>query len=105
MDEISFPTMGWSGLTLRLYNADRDEWSLYWVSGQAHTIDPPVVGRWDDEGQFVGHCDDVFDDRPIRVRYIWNNVSATTAHWEQAFSEDDGHTWETNWTLNSVRTS
>ena len=58
LDEISFPTKGWSGLTLRLYDSDSDEWALYWVSDAASRIEPPVVGRWNDRREFVGYCDD-----------------------------------------------
>jgi len=105
MDEINFPTRGWSGLTLRLYDPERSEWALYWVGGTASSIDPPVVGRWNQKRVFVGYCDDRFEGRPIRVRYIWSDISDTTAHWEQAFSEDGEQTWETNWIMDSVRVS
>lgn len=105
MDEIAFPTRGWSGLTLRLYDAQTTQWSLYWVSGTASVIEPPVVGSWNDRGDFVGFCADVHEGRPIQVRYLWSGVSETTAHWEQAFSPDDGRTWETNWIMDSVRVS
>jgi hypothetical protein len=30
------------------------------------------------------------------LRYIWSGITATTAHWEQSFSPDDGTTWETH---------
>ena len=33
----------------------------------------------------------------MRVRFEWNHASANGAHWQQAFSMDDGATWETNW--------
>jgi hypothetical protein len=103
LDEISFPTKGWSGLTLRLYDSDSDQWALYWVSDAASRIDPPVVGRWNDRREFVGYCDDTFEGRPVLVRFIWNGISETTAHWEQAFSIDGGQTWETNWVMDSTR--
>ena len=35
LDEVSFPTKGWSGVTLRLFSPEREEWSLYWVSSRA----------------------------------------------------------------------
>jgi hypothetical protein len=104
LDEITFPTKGWTGLTLRLHDRERDTWSLYWVAGQASTVEAPVVGRWDDQGEFAGYCDDVHEGTPVRVRFRWTGVSASTAHWEQAFSTDGGQTWETNWTMDSVRT-
>jgi nicotinamidase-related amidase len=44
-----------------------------------------------------------YKGKPIRVRYLWTNLSSAP-HWEQAFSEDQGKTWETNWTMNFTRT-
>jgi hypothetical protein len=103
MDEIDFPTRGWSGLTFRLFDPEEKTWSLHWVSSRRTDVDPPVIGRFEDgRGEFFG--DDTHEGRPIRVRYIWSDMSATTAHWEQAFSVDGGLTWETNWTMDSRRT-
>ena len=59
-------------------------------------LDPPVLGSFSgDTGVFEG--DDTFEGRPIRVRYIWSRVTTRTPRWEQAFSDDGGETWETNW--------
>jgi hypothetical protein len=30
-------------------------------------------------------------------------LSDESANWEQAFSTDDGKTWETNWTMDETR--
>lgn len=102
MDEIDFPTRGWSGMTVRLFNPQTHAWSLHWISSRREVIDPPVLGRFvDGRGEFYG--DDVYDDKPIRVRYIWSGITPTTAHWEQAFSTDGGQNWETNWHMDSTR--
>jgi hypothetical protein len=96
LDEMSMPTKGYSGVTLRLYNAERDEWSLYWISSRDPFIDTPVVGRFTDGvGSFYG--DDTHEGQPILVRFLWSAITPTSAHWEQAFSTDGGKTWETNW--------
>ncbi|MER7755890.1 hypothetical protein [Kitasatospora sp. NPDC097643] len=98
LDEIEFPTKGFTGLTLRLYDPEREEWSLYWSSTRTGRLFPPVVGRWTDGvGEF--HGDDEYQGTPIRARYRWSGVTADAAHWEQAFSTDDGATWVTNWTM------
>jgi hypothetical protein len=44
-----------------------------------------------------------FSGRPIRVRYMWSNVATPTPRWEQAFSDDGGTTWETNWVVDFTR--
>ena len=103
-DEIDFPTKGFSGATVRTYDKATDQWSLYWINSDkpATLRDPPVVGRFDgDEGLF--YADDSYEGTPIKVRYRWSDITATTAHWEQAFSTDGGETWETNWTMDSTR--
>jgi hypothetical protein len=75
---------------------------LYWVSSTRTTIDPPLIGKFDgDQGEFL--ADDTFEGRPIRARYLWSGMSATTVHWEQAFSADDGRSWETNWIMDCTR--
>ena len=70
---------------------------------QVGVIDPPVIGSFSgDVGVFEGR--DVFDGRPIVVRYTWSRVTTPTPRWEQAFSDDEGETWETNWIMDFTRT-
>jgi hypothetical protein len=45
----------------------------------------------------------MFNGKPIVVRYIWSNITADHCRWEQAFSPDDGKTWETNWITENTR--
>jgi hypothetical protein len=90
------------GMTLRFFDPSARTWSLYWVDDRSGQLQPPVVGRFrGDRGEFFG--EDTFDGRPIRVRFTWQVVSPTEAHWEQAFSVDAGQTWETNWTMRMTR--
>jgi hypothetical protein len=101
-DEIVFPTKGFSGLTLRLYNPETADWSLYWASKRTGTLFPPVAGHFTgDRGEFYG--DDTHDGKDVRARFIWSDITADSAHWEQAFSLDGEHTWLTNWTMNLTR--
>jgi hypothetical protein len=88
--------------TFRLFNADRQLWSIWWADGRRGELEPPVLGRFNDGvGRFVG--DDTFEGRPIKVRFIWSDISANSARWEQAFSDDRGTNWETNWVMTFVR--
>ncbi|MBV6700491.1 hypothetical protein [Kitasatospora aureofaciens] len=103
-DEIEFPTKGFAGLTLRLYDPVREEWSLYWSSSRTGTLFPPVTGRWTDgRGEFYGN--DTYEGTPVRARFVWSGVTADSARWEQAFSTDGGETWVTNWTMDFSRRS
>jgi len=101
-DEIDFPTKGFTGLTLRLYDPERGQWSLYWASKRTGKLFPPVTGRFTDgRGEFRGN--DVHDGKDVLVRFIWSGVTAGSARWEQAFSDDDGQTWVTNWIMDLTR--
>ncbi|MEV4536160.1 hypothetical protein AB0J82_20425 [Asanoa sp. NPDC049518] len=103
IDEISFPSQGFGGVTLRLYDAERDEWSLYWASSRTGLSVPPVVGRFGENGVGVFTAEEVYEGRPIMVRFIWSDITASSCRWEQAFSPDQGATWETNWVMEFTR--
>jgi hypothetical protein len=103
-DEFEAPSEGISGLTLRLFDPERDEWLLYWASSRGGPMGAPQVGRFDgDRGEF--YADDVYEGQPIRVVYVWSEITENTARWEQAFSVDGGQTWETNWIMESTKVS
>lgn len=95
---------GFIGMSLRLFDPQTRLWSIYWASNRTGTLDPPVVGRFENGvGTFYGH--DVHEGRPVRARFIWSEITATSALWQQALSDDDGKTWETNWYMRMTRIS
>jgi hypothetical protein len=102
VDELYFPTKKTAGLTLRLFDPVKRQWSIYWVNSSIGKLDPiPVVGGFSgNRGEF--YADDQENGRPIRVRYQWNKLDRDHARWEQAFSYDNV-TWETNWTAEFTR--
>ena len=91
------------GQTLRLYNPDSHQWSIYLLDLDKGALNlPPVVG------QFVGNRGEFYDQeqykgRSILVRYVWLNISPKSARMEQSFSPDGGKTWETNWICELTR--
>jgi hypothetical protein len=92
------------GLTLRLYNAATSEWSLYWANANNGDLSlPPTVGRFTDGGHGEFYDEEDLDGRPIRVRYLWSDITPTSAHFEQSFSADGGTTWEPNWVSTMTR--
>jgi hypothetical protein len=92
------------GLTLRLYNAATDEWSLYWANASNGDLSlPPTVGRFTDDGHGEFYDEEELDGRPIRVRYLWSDITPTSAHFEQSFSANGGMTWEPNWVSTMTR--
>jgi hypothetical protein len=101
-NEDEFRTDHWGGMTgmsFRFYDPTTDEWAIYWAdSRRPGVLDPPVLGSFSgDVGVFEGR--DTFNGRPILVRFTWSGVTTPTPRWEQAFSDDDGESWETNWVM------
>ena len=94
---------GYVGLAMRFFDPGTRLWSIYWAdSRRSGLLDPPVIGGFSgDIGVFEG--DDTFAGEPIRVRFVWSGVTTPTPRWEQAFSDDGGDTWETNWIMDFAR--
>ena len=90
------------GLTLRLFNPKTRLWSLYWVASNSGLLDPPVVGSFEgDIGRF--YTRDTYEGRPIIMMFVWDKTDKNNPVWSQAFSPDNGKTWEWNWTNTSHR--
>jgi hypothetical protein len=91
------------GQTLRLYNPDSHQWSIYLLDLDKGVLSvPPVIGEFNgNRGEFYDQ--EQYKGRAILVRYIWLNISPKSARMEQSFSADGGKTWETNWICELTR--
>lgn len=95
---------GYVGIGLHFYHAQARQWFLYWVDNHSDpgVLQPPVSGGFSGNvGTFEGA--DTFNGKPITVRFIWKVLGKNQVRWEQAFSADGGHSWETNWTMDFTR--
>jgi len=101
--ETDGPTGHIEGLTLRLYNPNSHQWSLYWANSRDGVMGgPPNVGEFKNgRGEFI--CQDTVNGRAILVRYIWSDITPNSAHFEQSFSDDGGKSWEVNWVTDQTR--
>jgi hypothetical protein len=86
------------GMAFRFFDPVIRQWAIYWADSIRGKLVPPVFGTITNGlGIFEGI--DTFEGSPIRLRYTWSRTDSSTPRWEQAYSEDDGKTWETNWTM------
>jgi hypothetical protein len=87
------------GMGLRAFDEPRGRWVDWYLSANdLSKIDSPLYGRFaNDVGTFYSR--DSFEGRPILVRGRFASLSHLEASWEQAFSPDDGASWETNWIM------
>ena len=93
------------GVGLRSYDPKTGMWAIWWLDGRNPfgDLDPPVKGHFVN-GVGTFYANDTLNGKPVRVRYTWSHITATTARWEQAYSPDGGKNWETNWTMEFKRT-
>lgn len=97
------PAGSFSAMTVRVFDPTRRVWTIFWLDTRwPSAFGPPVIGGFDGaRGAFFG--DDQLNGRPIRVRFHWFSEHADLCHWEQAYSLDQGRTWETNWRMRFER--
>lgn len=88
----------------RLYNPEAHEWNLNVSSVKQGTISTPNVGDFKNgRGEFYGG--DTLNGRAILDRFVISDITPNSCHFEQAFSEDGGKTWEVNWVATDTRIS
>jgi len=94
--EVDGPKGHIEALSLRLYNPDSHQWSLNFANSAGGSLGTPTVGEFrNGRGEFYDQ--ETFNGREILVRFVISDITATSVHFEQAFSDDGGRTWEVNW--------
>ena len=91
-----FDNVPFEGMSLRLFNPKTRLWSIYWADSNVVVLDVPVVGSFDGKiGTF--YTRDVWEGQRILVAFRWDKTNHDVPLWSQAFSSDEGKTWEWNW--------
>jgi len=100
---LNLPSGQYRAVGVRAFNTQTRQWLIWWLdSRNPTTLDPPVAGSFENGvGTFVGP--DTLRGQAIIVRYQWSEITANTARWQQAFSPDNGATWEVNWIMHFTR--
>jgi hypothetical protein len=102
--EVEGPAGRIEGLSLRLYNPRARQWSLNFANRAAGVMSLPTIGEFKNgRGEF--YAQETLNGRAILVRFVISNSTANSCHFEQAFSDDGGKTWEVNWIATDTRVS
>jgi hypothetical protein len=100
--EAGGPAGHLEGAGLRLYDAQSRQWNLNWANSTIAKLDGAMMGEFrGGRGDFFG--EDTFNGRTILVRNSFLDITANASRFEQAFSDDYGRTWETNWIMTFER--
>jgi|SRR6266851_5146038 len=90
------PAGHFEGLNLRLYNPQSHQWSLNFANSNGGTLSQPTIGDFrNGRGEFFDQ--ETLNGRAILVRFVISDITPNSCHFEQAFSDDGGKTWEVNW--------
>lgn len=91
------------GEAVRVFDPLTRLWSIYWADSTTGRLDRfPVTGSFEDGvGKFYGY--DIYNGTPITVLFQWDSTDANSPIWSQAFSSDNGETWEWNWYMHLTK--
>ncbi|MDC7808622.1 DUF1579 domain-containing protein [Sphingomonas koreensis] len=99
---IELPAGDYHGVSVRCFNPETRKWGIWWIDSRYARMEPPVWGEFrDGVGTFMGA--DTHEGIPVTAMFRWSAITATSAHWEQAFSTDGGKSWESNWHMDFTR--
>ncbi|HTF22039.1 MAG TPA: hypothetical protein VK658_28355 [Chryseolinea sp.] len=94
--------MPFEGMSLRLFSPQTKLWNIYWADTNSAALEKPVSGSFENGmGKFFTR--DVFNNKEILVQFKWDVTNPQIPVWSQAFSADDGKTWEWNWYMTFLR--
>jgi hypothetical protein len=100
--DVSGPAGHIQGAGLRLYNPETRQWNLNWANRSDGVINKPMIGEFKDRrGEFFDQ--EEFDGRLILARNGFSDITPNSSRFEQAFSDNGGKTWETNWVMTFMR--
>ena len=102
---LEAPSGTYHAVTMRAFDPKTEKWAIWWLDGRhPNALDVPMLGSFKDGvGTFL--ADDSFENKPIKVRFLWSRITPTSCCWEQAFSPDGGASWEINWVMDFTRTA
>ena len=98
----TFDGIPFEGMSVRLFNPKTRLWSIYWADSNECILQPAVVGSFENG---VAHffTKDTFNGKNILVVFRWDVRDKENPIWSQAFSDDNGKTWEWNWYMHFSR--
>lgn len=92
------------GIVLRLFNPKTKLWTINWADSKSVELDVPVIGSFEGKiGTFFSN--DTVGGKPIIVCAVYDGSVPEAFVWTQAFSDDKGKTFETNWVMTGRRQS
>jgi hypothetical protein len=103
VEELRIPARDFSGMGLRLLNADTQLWHDLWVNAKSGALLAPGTAGGFANGEGIWESEEMDGERPMLVRGIWDEITAKSCRWRQGVSYDKGATWDYNWIMHWTR--
>lgn len=97
IEELRIPARNFSGMGIRLLDVEKKVWADFWINSKSGVLTPPGLAGVFENGEGIFDADDTDDGKPIKVRGIWDRITAKSCRWRQGVSRDGGKTWEYSW--------
>lgn len=97
IEELRIPARNFSGMGIRLLDVEKKVWADFWINSKSGVLTPPGLAGVFENGEGIFDADDTDNGKPIRVRGIWDRITAKSCRWRQGVSRDGGKTWEYSW--------
>lgn len=91
------------GYSVKAFEPTTGQWAIIWLDNRNPLDFRPLLGTFEGGVGTFFQVIETSDGHPLHVRYIWDELTGTTARWQQAFSFDGGKHWETNWVMTFTR--
>ena len=96
--EVNTPSGTIEELRLCLYRPLVHQWYLYMADSSGGVLGKPMIGRFKEGvGSFYDQED--ANGRTLFVRHRYSEIARRSYHWQQAFSDDGGTSWQPNWNV------
>jgi hypothetical protein len=91
------------GYSVKAFEPATCQWSIIWLDNRNPLDFRPLTGTFAGGVGTFFQVIETSQGQPLHVRFIWDELTDSTARWQQAFSFNGGVDWETNWVMTFTR--
>jgi hypothetical protein len=100
--EVDGPNGHWQGLTLFLYDPKARQWSQTFINSAAGTFSGALIGEFKN-GRGELYAQQTLGGRSVLIRGVWSDIKRDSHHFEEAYSDDGGKTWVSDFIADLTR--
>lgn len=99
VEELRIPARQFSGMGLRLLDAEKAQWSDFWVNAKSGVLSTPGQTGSFEQGVGIFASDYEEEGRKMISAGLWDQIGPRSCRWRQVVSADGGKSWEHNWVM------